>query len=152
MRIRCDKVSSIKGQNTKAIDSITSHFIILVFEWRHEHRKDMLHKGNYGVAHSKHYLSNNICGVILATCVLQNVAVSLSKIYRHNSIRFDTRRDTRSWELIFRVRIALRRTVVGSNDWCFHNLNGNHHQSWVKCCRQSSVISTVRKPVSSVSP
>ena len=34
--------------------------------------------------------------------------------------------------MIVQVSVVLRRTVVGSGDWCFDNLSGSHHQSQVK--------------------
>ena len=39
--------------------------------------------------------------------------------------------------------VVLRRTVIGSGDWYFDNLSGGHHQSQVKGCCQSNVLSPV---------
>ena len=45
---------------------------------------------------------------------------------------FETGSDSRSCSVIVRVRVVLKRTVVGDSDWRFDNLSGSHHQSQVK--------------------
>ena len=45
--------------------------------------------------------------------------------------------------MIVWVSVVLRWTVVGSDDWRFDSLSGSHHQSQVKGCCQSNVLSPV---------
>ena len=40
------------------------------------------------------------------------------------------------------VSVVLRKTVVGSGDWCFSILIGSHYQSQVNSCCQSNVWQT----------
>ena len=54
-------------------------------------------------------------------------------IFKHNkqhSKWFEPRSISRSYCVIVRVRVVLKRTVVG--DWRFYNLSGSHLQSQVK--------------------
>ena len=44
--------------------------------------------------------------------------------------------------MIVWVSVVLRKTVVGSGDWCFSILIGSHYQSQVNSCCQSNVWQT----------
>ena len=55
---------------------------------------------------------------------------------------FEPRSLSRLCGLIVRVRVVLRRTVVGDIDRRFDNLSGSHHQSHVNCVSSVSSVIT----------
>ena len=60
----------------------------------------------------------------------KNIRANMSAILFHK--KCSTKQISWSCSVIVRVRVVLKRTVVGDSDWRFDNLSGSHHHSQVK--------------------
>ena len=77
--------------------------------------------------------------------VFQQYTMSALVSFKDSSLTWRNKRHIRSCSLIVWVTVVLKRTSLGSGDWRAGNRNeSNHHQSKLKCCCQSSVMSPVR--------